>query len=293
MNRFFSCIGIIGHPRHPSMLSTYTTLYRWLLEEGYQVIIETHIANQLHACCRVKTGTLSDIGRIADLAVVVGGDGSMLSAARSLARYDIKVIGINRGNLGFLTDLDPEDAQSQLEKVLAGHFYVDRRFLLEAQICHQSGPPCISTAMNEVVVHPGKIAHMIEFKVYIDEIFAFSERSDGLIISTPTGSTAYALSAGGPILMPSVDAISLVPMFSHTLSARPLVIHNRSSICLRFSDICGDLEISFDSQTVLPIKKDDHILIHRSDDQLNLIHPKNYNYFNILSSKLGWSKKFF
>ncbi|VFP82117.1 NAD(+) kinase [Candidatus Erwinia haradaeae] len=293
MNRFFSCIGIIGHPRRPAILSTYNMLYRWLLAKDYQVIIETHIASQLNLRYRVQTGTLSDIGRIADLAVVVGGDGSMLSAARSLACYDIKVIGINRGNLGFLTDLDPENARLQLEQVLDGHFFVDRRFLLEAQICHKSGPPCIATAMNEIVVHSRKTAHMIEFKVYIDEMFAFSERSDGLIVSTPTGSTAYALSAGGPIVMPSVDAIALVPMFSHTLSARSLVIHNNSSICLRFSDICGDLEISFDSQTVFPIKKNDHIVIYRSNNELNLIHPKHYNYFNILSSKLGWSKKFF
>jgi len=144
-----------------------------------------------------------------------------------------------------------------------------------------------------VVLHPGKVAHMIEFEVYIDEVFAFSQRSDGLIISTPTGSTAYSLSAGGPILTPSLDAITIVPMFPHTLSARPLVINSSSTIRLRFSARRNDLEISCDSQIALPIQEGEDVLIRRSENHLNLIHPKNYSYFNTLSSKLGWSKKLF
>ena len=134
---------------------------------------------------------------------------------------------------------------------------------------------------------------MIEFEVYIDETFAFSQRSDGLIISTPTGSTAYSLSAGGPILTPSLDAITLVPMFPHTLSARPLVINSNSTIRLRFSHRRSDLEISCDSQIALPIQEGEDVLIRRSDYHLNLIHPKDYSYFNTLSTKLGWSKKLF
>ncbi|NEM17584.1 NAD(+) kinase, partial [Escherichia coli] len=211
----------------------------------------------------------------------------------TLARYDIKVIGINRGNLGFLTDLDPDNAQQQLADVLEGHYISEKRFLLEAQVCQQDCQKRISTAINEVVLHPGKVAHMIEFEVYIDEIFAFSQRSDGLIISTPTGSTAYSLSAGGPILTPSLDAITLVPMFPHTLSARPLVINGDSTIRLRFSHRRSDLEISCDSQIALPIQEGEDVLIRRCDYHLNLIHPKDYSYFNTLSSKLGWSKKLF
>jgi NAD+ kinase len=160
-------------------------------------------------------------------------------------------------------------------------------------VCQQDCQKRISTAINEVVLHPGKVAHMIEFEVYIDEIFAFSQRSDGLIISTPTGSTAYSLSAGGPILTPSLDAITLVPMFPHTLSARPLVINGDSTIRLRFSHRRNDLEISCDSQIALPIQEGEDVLIRRCDYHLNLIHPKDYSYFNTLSSKLGWSKKLF
>lgn len=220
MKNHFKCIGIVGHPRHPTALTTHEMLWRWLSGKGYEVLVEQQIAHELQLS-NVKTGTLAEIGQQADLAVVVGGDGNMLGAARTLARYDINVIGINRGNLGFLTDLDPDNALQQLADVLEGHYIAEKRFLLEAQVCQQDCQKRISTAINEVVLHPGKVAHMIEFEVYIDEVFAFSQRSDGLIISTPTGSTAYSLSAGGPILTPSLDAITLVPMFPHTLSARP------------------------------------------------------------------------
>lgn len=292
MKNHFKYIGIVGHPRHPTALTTHEMLWRWLHQRGYDVIIEQQIAHECHLS-EAHTGTLAEIGQQADLAVVVGGDGNMLGAARTLASYDINVIGINRGNLGFLTDLDPDNARQQLADVLDGQYIAEQRFLLEAQICQAGYANRISTAINEVVLHPGKVAHMIEFEVYIDEDFAFSQRSDGLIISTPTGSTAYSLSAGGPILTPSLDAIALVPMFPHTLSARPLVINSSSTIRLRFPHRRGDLEISCDSQIALPIQEGEDVLIRRCDYHLNIIHPKNYNYFKILSAKLGWSKKLF
>ncbi|CAJ0992290.1 NAD(+) kinase [Pantoea sp. Nvir] len=293
MNKHFNCIGIIGHPRgSTTTLTTHEILWRWLTSSGYQVILEKQIAEKLNLH-DVQTGTLEEIGQQADLAVVVGGDGNMLGAARVLAHYDIKVIGINRGNLGFLTDLDPDNAQQQLNDVLQGHYFIESRFLLEAQVYKKACKSRTGLAINEVVLHPGKVAHMIEFEVYIDEIFAFSQRSDGLIISTPTGSTAYSLSAGGPILTPSLDAIAIVPMFPHTLSARPLVINSSSTILLRFSSGCSNLEVNCDSQIILPIQEEENVLIRRSNKYLNLVHPKKYIYFNTLNSKLGWSKKLF
>lgn len=292
MKTSFYTIGIAGHPRHPNALATHEALYHWLNGKGYNVIMEHQIARDL-ALTQAITGSLSDIGQQADLAIVVGGDGNMLGAARILARYDIKVIGINRGNLGFLTDLDPDSAMAQLSDVLAGHYRSEKRFLLEAQVCRDNVCGRLSSAINEVVLHPGKVAHMIEFEVYIDDTFAFSQRSDGLIIATPTGSTAYSLSAGGPILTPLVDAIALVPMFPHTLSSRPLVINGSSMIRLKFSQLTPDLEISCDSQIVLPIQNGKEISIRRSDYYLDLIHHHDYNYFNTLSNKLGWSRKLF
>lgn len=290
MQKKFNRIALIGTPRHPTALVTHKTLYHWLKEKGYTVIVEQKIAKDLNIKQAV-VATLDEIGQEADLAIVIGGDGNMLGAARVLSNYNIEVIGINRGSLGFLTDLNPDNAQQQLSDVLDGEYYTEKRFLIEASVYHDNELCCSGKAINEAVLHPGKVAHMIDFEVYIDERFAFSQRSDGLIISTPTGSTAYSLSAGGPILMPELDAITLVPMFPHTLTSRPLVISSNSLIQLRFSSYSSKLELSCDSQIALPIKKGDEVRIQRSNAYLNLIHPKDYNYFNTLSTKLGWSKK--
>ncbi|PPI86662.1 NAD(+) kinase [Candidatus Pantoea edessiphila] len=299
MRRHFNCIGIVGyidfHKSPPNLVSTYKMLWAWLTEKGYNVIVENKIAQAIELNNMKIDITLPEIGHEADLAIVVGGDGNMLGAARILSKYDIKVIGINRGNLGFLTDLDPNNAQFQLDQVLQGKYITENRFLLESEIKRKSYHKYVGLAMNEIVLHSGIIAHMIEFEVYIDDIFAFSQRSDGLIISTPTGSTAYSLSAGGPILTPSLDAISLVPMFPHTLSIRPLVINSNSIIRLRCrcNNRHNNIKISLDSQIVLSIKEGEDIIIRRSQNNLSLIHPNNYCYFNTLNSKLGWAKKFF
>ncbi|UAJ66216.1 NAD(+) kinase [Candidatus Schneideria nysicola] len=293
MTTLFRTIGIIGHLSHPKILSTHKILYHWLIKKGMNVIIEHDIAKNLNLI-RANIGNVSKIGQHADLAIIIGGDGNMLSAARKLALYDAKIIGVNRGNLGFLTDLDPFSLKKQLSNVLLGKYYNEKRFLLEVEVCRRDTKiNKIKTVINEIVLHSAKIAQMIEFEVYIDKLFAFSQRSDGLIISTPTGSTAYSLSAGGPILIPTLDAIVLVPMFPHTLSSRPLVVNSTSTIQLKFIKKKLDLRITCDNQITLPIKKEEEIFIKRSKCSLNLIHPHNYNYFNTLSSKLGWSKKLF
>ncbi|WP_241608974.1 NAD(+) kinase [Rosenbergiella australiborealis] len=292
MNMPFKCIGIVGHPRNLSAMSTHEQLCYWLKEQGYEVLVEEQTAREMQLP-NIHTATLAQIGQSADLAVVIGGDGNMLGAARVLAHYDIKVIGINRGNLGFLTDLNPDNAIEELAKVLSGEYITDPRALLEASVKGRHRQSLSATALNEIVLHPGKVAHMIEFEVYIDEQFAFSQRSDGLIISTTTGSTAYSLSAGGPILMPSLEAIAIVPMFPHTLSARPLVIDSRSTISLRFASVRNELEVSCDSQLALPVQEGEEVIIRRSPDELFLLHPKEYNYFSTLTGKLGWSEKLF
>lgn len=290
MQKQFNSIALIGIPRYPDALATHKMIYQWLTDKGYSVIVEQKVAKDLNIKSLV-TASLEDIGQTADLAIVIGGDGNMLSAARVLSHYNIKVIGINRGRLGFLTDLNPDNAQQQLEDVLNGQYINEKRFLLEAKVIRDGKIVHQGSSVNEVVLHPGKVAHMIDFEVCIDERFAFSQRSDGLIISTPTGSTAYSLSAGGSILVPSLEAITLVPMFPHTLTSRPIVINSNSLIHLRFPNYSSKLELSCDSQVALPIKKGDEVEIHRSQTALNLIHPTDYNYFNTLSTKLGWSKQ--
>ncbi|WP_422667133.1 NAD(+) kinase [Buchnera aphidicola] len=292
MAQHFNCIGIIGHPRYSSSLIMHKILYQWLIKKGYKVFIEHTIAKEL-TLDRPNTATLIQIGEYCDLAIVIGGDGNLLCAARILSYYKIKIIGINRGNLGFLTDLNSDTGLEQLSEVLSGSYTIENRFLLDIQVMNQN---CISQstiAINEVVLNSEYIANMIEFEVYINQDFAFSQCSDGLIISTPTGSTGYSLSAGGPILSVSLDAILLVPMFPHTLSNRPLVIRSDSIICLKFSNIDTQLKITCDNQIVFSISKEEYILISRSSYCLHLIHPKSYNYFNTLTSKLHWSKKLF
>lgn len=284
----FQTIGLVGKPRHESSLQMHKNVFQWLLERGYQVLVEPQIAQSLNLI--EYQASLDEIGQQAQLVIVIGGDGNMLGRARILAKYDIPLIGINRGNLGFLTDIDPKNAYSELEACLIhGEFFVEERFLLEACIEQNGQIVDSSNAVNEAVIHPAKIAHMIDFHVYINDKFAFSQRSDGLIISTPTGSTAYSLSAGGPILTPQLNAIALVPMFPHTLSSRPLVIDGDSKISIRFAEYnTSQLEVGCDSQIALPFSPDDIVHISKSKHKLRLLHLKNYNYYKVLSSKLGW-----
>lgn len=293
MKKYFRCIGLVGKSDSKSALSTYKIIYHWLVIQKYKVIIEKNVANKLKLK-NVKIGDLTYIGKNSDLAIVVGGDGNMLRAARILSFYKIKVIGINRGNLGFLTEIDPKHIYQQLHLILKGKFYFERRFLLEINInknfyvCKRK-----EIAVNEIVLHSNKIAQMFEFEVYIDKKFAFSQRSNGLIISTPTGSTAYSLSAGGPILSSSLEAIILISIFPHTLSSRALVINSNSVVNLLISNKKKKIEIICDGQINIPINNNDIISIKKSKNYLYLIHLLKYNYFNTLTNKLGWSKKLF
>lgn len=285
----FRTIGIIGYSHYPQAINIYNILYHWLSKKNITVIIEHHIANSLNTQ-KVTIGNLDYIGNYADLAIVIGGDGNMLRAANTLAQYDIKIIGINLGTLGFLADLNPNSALIELSDVLSGQFINEKRFLLDVKIKHSNHLTQLGTAINEVILHTNTIRNMIEFELYIDNNFTFSQRSDGLIISTPTGSTAYSLSAGGPILSPAVDAIILVPICPHTLSSRPVIINSKSIICLKFSKATSKLKIGCDNQIPILICQKKEILIQRSNYHLNLVHPNHYNYFDTLNIKLGWLK---
>ncbi|KEY91674.1 inorganic polyphosphate/ATP-NAD kinase [Candidatus Photodesmus blepharus] len=294
MKKSFKVIAIVGEPRNQQAIQTHKELYPWLTSIGYQVFVDDRLKEILHSIPRKYFANLTELGKKADLAIVVGGDGNMLGAARVLSRFDICVIGVNRGNLGFLTDLDPENFQSALKKVLNGEYFLEERFLLETEIHRHEQIKSHNSALNEAVLHPGQVAHMIEFEVYINNSFAFSQRSDGLIVSTPTGSTAYSLSSGGPILSPNLNAITLIPMFPHTLSSRPLVVDSSYQIKLIVSrDNHGLQEVSCDGQISLPVSPGDEILIYQNPNVLKLLHPKDYNYYHILRNKLGWSNKLF
>ena len=292
MGRPFKCIGLVGIPRKLEAIETHQVLYDWLVNLGIAVLVEDRLAQYIKLPSNIYA-SLDTIGEQADLAIVVGGDGNMLRSARHLSHYKIKVIGVNRGNLGFLTDISHDHVIEQLTPVIKGEYDEDSRFLLEVSIYSDGQLINSGFAVNEIVVTPNTVAHMIDYDVYINERNAFSQRADGLIIATPTGSTAYSLSAGGPILAPHLDALIITPMFPHSLAVRPLVIKSDDPIHLKFPTTALDLNIACDSQIILPVRPTQDVIIRRSNYEFNLIHTKDYDYFNNLSSKLGWSQKMF
>jgi len=282
----FKRIAVIAKPDPAGHLtSTLTQLQQVLQQRNLTMLPDGRTASLLgldhHA-------TLDQIARDSDLAIVVGGDGTLLSAARQLADREIPLLGVNLGRLGFLVDITPKDIGDCLTAVLDGHYDEDRRFLLRAQV--GDGPPAL--AFNDVVLHKWNIARMIEIETWIDGRFVYTQRSDGLIISTPTGSTAYALSGGGPLLTPNLEAIALVPICPHTLSNRPIVIDAGSEIEI---SVCGntdpkDVRITCDGATHLTISDGDKLRVTRHDTPVRLLHPAGHDHFDVLRAKLGWGE---
>lgn len=287
----FRKIGIIGRPGSAQIVETLKRLKHYLLGCGYEVILEKDIAPMLpgHG---LRVLSRDVIGQFCDMAIVIGGDGSMLGAARALAGSNVPVLGINRGNLGFLTDIAPDKLEEQINDVLNGHYSVEKRFLLDVQVIKKG--KCINQgcALNEIVLHPGRFTKMIEFELFVDNQFVMSQKSDGMIVATPTGSTAYALSAGGPIMHPGLNAISLIPMYPHTLSDRPLVVDGDSELRVKISKTDSVYsQISCDGQVYLNTCPGDELLIKKKDALLLLIHPLNHNYYEVCRTKLGWGHR--
>lgn len=291
MANHFKSVGLMGKPRHHATTETSRLLHRFLTERGLRVLVEEQLARELNAS-DMETASRDMIGGQCDLVLVVGGDGSMLNAARAVASYGIPVLGINRGHLGFLTDISPTELKEKLVPILEGDYIEERRFLLQAVVLRHEDPIGWGEALNDVVLYAGEIARMIEFEVYVNDQFVYSQRSDGLIVSTPTGSTAYALSGGGPILHPSLQAIVLVPMFPHTLSARPIVVDAASKIEIVIA-ASNQLrpQVSCDGQVHIAVAPGDTLTIKRKEEDLRLIHPRTHNYYHTLRTKLGWGSK--
>ncbi|HEY9135985.1 MAG TPA: NAD(+) kinase [Pseudomonadales bacterium] len=287
----FRNIGLIGRLGSPQVFETLKQLNLFLLDNAYTVVLESETAAAMpgHG---MQVSNKNLLGEICDLVIVVGGDGCMLGAARALAKSNVPVLGINRGHLGFLTDISPDEFETKVTEVLNGSYTSEKRFLIDGFIDHEGVTVDVGSALNDIVVRSGKSVRMIEFELYIDGQFVYSQRSDGLIISTPTGSTAYSLSGGGPIMHPRLDAIVLVPMFPHTLSSRPIVVDGKSEIKL----VIGANnefypQVSFDGQNNKPVVPGDAIYIRKKNYQLHLIHPLNHDFYETCRSKLGWGTK--
>nr|WP_144424801.1 NAD(+) kinase [Acinetobacter equi] len=287
----FRNIGLIGRPGKSSVVETLNLIHDHILSIGLHPIFDSETA-ELVPYKNTQTVSRSLLGEVVDLVIVVGGDGSLLHAARALVKYNTPVIGINRGRLGFLTDIKPTEVLFKLDQVLQGQFQLDRRFLLEMEIRSKGESIYEAIALNDVVLHSGKSVHMIDFDLHIDGQYVYRQHSDGLIVSTPTGSTAYALSGGGPILHPSMDAIALVPMHPHTLSSRPIVVGGQSEIKIEIKENRVLPMVSADGQHSVSLSIGDSLHIRKHPYKLNLLHPPGYDFYMACRTKLGWNQDF-
>ncbi len=280
----FQNIGLIAKPGDDRIAPVLEKLRVFLLDMGLNV----HLARSAALTLGEKTHLPSkaELARICDLTLVVGGDGTFLNAAREMANQDTPLVGINQGRLGFLVDISPERMLEALASILRGEYIEDQRFLLEARI----GEDKRQLALNDVVLHKWNTARMIEFETRINGRYVDSQRSDGIIVSTPTGSTAYALSGGGPLLEPSLDAIILVPICPHHLSNRPIVVHGDSEICIEASGRTdpNHLRVTCDGQSSLTLEEGEHLEVRKYPRPIRLFHPLEHDHFTLLRAKLGW-----
>lgn len=286
----FRNIGIIGRDSS-GVTETLQRLITFLRSRGLNIIIGDHIQHLLDPqyLQDARISSRKMIGEVSDLIIVVGGDGSLLAAARTLARYDVPVLGVNRGRLGFLTDVSPDEIEQLVGEVLDGKYHIEKRFLLDVTVKRNGEPIGTADALNDVVLNSGTSAKMIEFELYIEGEFVYRQRSDGLIISTPTGSTAYSLSGGGPIMHPRLDAIVLVPMFPHTLTSRPIVVDGNSEIKIVIceNDV-AQLPITCDGQVPLTALQGDVVYVTKKPHKLKMIHPLTHSFYASCRDKLGW-----
>jgi NAD+ kinase len=289
MESTFTSAGMIGRHDDTRVIPIIERISAYLQKHRIDTILEKSTA-ELMPGHNMKTGSRHDIGEHCDLAIVVGGDGTLLDAARTLSDYDVPLVGIHLGRLGFLADITPDVLDKCISSIIEGDYIEDRRFLLRAEIERDNEQIGASDAFNDVVVHKWNVARMIELELFINGSFVSSERSDGLIVATPTGSTAYALSGGGPIVHPALMALVIVPICPHTLSHRPIVIEADSRIEIVICDSNRDqVQATCDGQISFGLQSSDRIVITRKRHFARLIHPAGHDYFEILRRKLRWS----
>jgi len=287
----FRKIGVIAKTEDERVRKTLAALTAHLHQRGTPFVLDSACA-QILPQAELPIADRDALGAECDLVVVVGGDGTLLGAARSLVGQDVRLLGINLGRLGFLTDISRHEMTDQLDGVLAGQFQEEERFLLRAALMRNGQEMMYDDAFNDVVVHKWRVARLITLDTYVDGTFVNTQRSDGLIVSTPTGSTAYALSGGGPILHPALKAIVLVPICPHTLSNRPIVVDANSRVEIvvtKGQDTSAQL--TCDGQTELELADGDRVLVTRRERGIRLIHPAGHDYFATLRTKLHWGKE--
>jgi NAD+ kinase len=284
----FQNVALIGKHNAPEIAGPLLRLGAFLSSNGLTVVVDSLTAEHL-TDCPYQAMNLDEIGRAVDLAIVIGGDGTMLNIARTLSPRHIPMVGVNQGRLGFLTDLTMENMQVSIAAMLKGQFVTEQRLMLDARVMRNDVEVFSGLAFNEVVVHRSNISSMIEFEVRVDGEYLYNQRADGLIVATPTGSTAYAMSAGGPILHPSLDVLELVPICPHTLSNRPIVVKS-SSLLEILAHRTGDIRVHLDSHTSYDLQLLDKIIVTRHPEEACLLHPVGHSYYHTLREKLLWNQ---
>ena len=289
MNKF-ERVGLVARSGSELVLDSLRRVLTLLDARNIDVFIEDKARNLLPEF-KGTCYTQAEMAARCDLVIAVGGDGNILGAARSFAPHGVPILGVNRGRMGFLADVSPDDIDVSITQVLNGDYTMEEHFLLEGEVSVK-GIKEVPCALNEVLIHSAQMPRMLEINLFIDGEFVYTQYSDGLIVSSPTGSTAYALSAGGPIMHPSLDAIVLVPMFPHSLNSRPLVIPGNSEIKIVVGSHIGtNAKISFDSQLEFEIEPGESLIVSKKRERLKLIHPPGHNFFGVCRSKLDWASR--
>ena len=283
----FQSIGLIAKTDDSGQVArTLQAIYRYLLDQGLEVSLDRSTDPFLDIDATVPRRELAEH---CDLVIVVGGDGTLLTAARSLADAGIPIVGVNLGRLGFLVDVSPDTMLARLGEILAGRYTEESRFLVDTEIVRGGEVVQQGLALNDVVLRIKDVVRMIEFETWVNDHFVNIQRADGMLVSTPTGSTAYALSGGGPILHPSLEALLLLPICPHTLSSRPIVVAADNRIEIR---ICEDVQetgqVVCDGQNNIDVAAGDRVRIRRKEQRIRLLHPADYDYYHILREKLHW-----
>jgi len=286
-------VGVVVKPHQPDALQTLCRLAEWLNERGITLLGGPDIERERiehETGCSVQVVEQNQLATSVDLMLVLGGDGTMIATARMVGDADVPVMGVNYGGLGYLAEFRIEELFDALESILKGQYKLEKRVMLAVELFRGEEHVSGNRVLNDVVINKSALARIIEIQAYLNQQFVNSFRADGLIISTPTGSTAYNLSAGGPVIYPSMNAIVITPICPFTLSNRPIVVPDDAEIELRLKTEQEEVALTLDGQVGFPLKVEDRVVIHKSRTTFNLVQPMNRNYFEVLRDKLRWGR---
>ncbi|MFT4714394.1 MAG: NAD+ kinase [Candidatus Azotimanducaceae bacterium] len=289
----FKRIGLVARTGNDLVLESLRRVQNFLNSQDVTVLLEDTALALLNEGDQ-PSFTQAQMADKCDLVIAIGGDGNILGAARNFAPAGVPIVGVNRGRVGFLADVSPENIEISIGQVLKGDYVIEEHFLLQGEVLSASGTEAVGDipfALNEVIVHSAQMPKMLDFALFVDDQFVYNQSSDGLIISSPTGSTAYALSAGGPIMHPSLDAMVLIPMFPHTLNSRPLVVQGDSVIKIVVGEGSNGARISFDSQLEFRMEPGEVLIVRKKKEKLKLIHPPGHSFYGVCRSKLDWATR--